>query len=54
MELSEDHINEKDAKSFFIVIEIHYYYTNMNLLAFHVDITYLNESMNSLKHNQND
>ena len=35
-----------------IVIEILYYHLNMNLLASHVDITYTNESMNSLKYNE--
>ena len=35
-----------------IVLEILFYHTKMNGLAFHVDITYLNESMNSLKYNE--
>ena len=35
-----------------IVIEILYNHMNMILLASHVDITYTNESMNSLKYNE--
>ena len=34
-----------------IVIEIINFHTNMNLPAFHADITYTKESMNSLKNN---
>ena len=34
-----------------IVIEICYYLTNMNLLVSHVDITLINEKMNSQKYN---
>ena len=33
-----------------IVIEILYFLTNMNLIAFRGDITLTNESMNSLKY----
>ena len=36
----------------YIVIEIHYYHTNKNGLAFHVATMLLNENINSLKFNE--
>ena len=36
----------------YIVIEIHYYQTNKNGLAFHVATMLLNENINSLKFNE--
>ena len=35
-----------------IVIEVLYFHTDMNSLAFHVDTTLINESMNSLKYKE--
>ena len=40
MELTEDEIIEKYANIVDIVIKTHYYHTNMNLFAFHVDIMF--------------
>ena len=39
MELSEDEIIQNYGKKMVIVIEVHYYHTNMNLLASHVVTT---------------
>ena len=39
MGLSEDEINEKMANTVAMVIQILYFHTNMNLRAFHADIT---------------
>ena len=38
MELSEDEISLKMQNNAYIVIEIHYFHTNTNLLLYHVDI----------------
>ena len=39
MELTQDKINENTAVNVDIAIERLYYHMNMNLLAFHADIT---------------
>ena len=51
MQLSEDEIIKNMLNIVDIAIETHYYHTNMNGLVSHVDITLLNENMNSLKFN---
>ena len=52
MESKEDQIFEKYGKNGGIVTEILFFHINMNWLAFRVDITYTNESMNSLKYKE--
>ena len=51
MELTKDEIIQKMGNFVGIVVEILYFHMNMNLLAFHADITYTNQSSNCLKYN---
>ena len=52
MNLSEDEVIEIYAKQCFHLIEIHYYHTNKNGLAFNVATMLFNENINPLKINE--